>query len=182
LPQPQPRPQQPQQESKGSFWTNPEERIAQLIDQRMGPIMSRTARDEAAGRIQDFAVLEPHIEAMFANADPSIRNNPESWVMAARMARGQLMEQGQYPGNPQGQSHAVQQVPQPRSVPAQQQPPVYSFFSEGPSAPMTGGNFGAGPSGPQAGPEDYDFAKKFQMSIGDYMAWKHGTSGNGGGY
>lgn len=188
--------QQPQQAAQGTqspaFWQNPDQRIAevvsQTIEQRLGPVIQQSqsqgilqARNIAATGIRDFDYLEPEIMQIVAGSDPATLQNPQVWIAAARMARGQRMEQGQY--NPQA-VQARQQQP-PRAVPAYDPPPVHSFFSESPSAPSIAGGYGQASGARQPTQDDYHYAQKWQMPIGDFMAWKYGMgapSGVGGSF
>ena len=162
---------------RSSFWANPEESISRLIDSRIAPLAAQTVKSQVAEQIPDFQVLEPHIEELFRYAEPSIRTNPQAWLMASRMVRGSLMEQGAYPA-PQPQQLPPQQAPQANLMPAVPAPqaPLHSFFTEAPTAPTAGPNAmgGRAPS-----PDEIHHAQKFGMSIQDYMNWKYGVGGGG---
>lgn len=168
------------------FWANPEQRIAEIVSQtvssQMQPMMQRNqqtgileARQIAATGISDFAYLEPEIMQLVSGATPEYLQKPETWLAAARMARGMKMEQGQY--RPTQQAPRAAQVPgqQPSWAPAQPTAPVGSFFTESPSAPSVNGSYGNG--GPRAvTQEDQFYAQKWQMPIQDFMAWKYGAA------
>lgn len=190
--------QQPNgQQDPRQFWQNPQQHIGdivgQAIEQRLGPVLQRNqqtaileARNVAQTGIQDFSYLEPDIMQIVAGARPEDLQNPQVWIAAARMARGQRMEAGQY--DPRAAQQRQPQVPGQQNgqqngqygpgyvVPAYQAPPVNQFFSESPSAPNVGGYGGPQGSGKQPTQEDYHYAQKWQMPIQDFMAWKYGAN------
>lgn len=187
--------QQPAQDPR-QFWQNPQQHIGdivgQAIEQRLGPVLQRNqqtaileARNIAQTGIQDFGYLEPDIMQIVSGARPEDLQNPQVWIAAARMARGQRMEAGQY--QPQTTQQRQPQIPGQNgngngggygpgyAQPAYNAPPVNQFFSESPSAPNVGGYGGPQGSGKQATQEDYHYAQKWQMPIQDFMAWKYGA-------
>lgn len=104
-------------------WSNPGEAFRSVVREELGtmlqPVLAQTsatgvvqARTVAMQQIPDFAYLEGTIMQHVANLPPESLANPQVWVNAARLARGELMETGQYrfsgqqqgqPGQPQGQ-------------------------------------------------------------------------------
>jgi hypothetical protein len=190
----QPTPQTPSQAPQGTpqggsdprqFWANPDQRIAEVVQNTVGqmlqPVIQQTqsqailqARQIASTGIRDFDYLEPDIMQIVAGANPQDLQNPQVWIAAARMARGQRMEAGQY--DPRAAQQHAPQVPGQgpgMAVPAYQAPPVHQFFSESPSAPnVSQSAYGAARQPTQ---EDYQYAQKWQMPIQDFMAWKYGT-------
>ena len=183
------------------FWQNPDQRIAevvgQVVDQRLGPVLQRNqqqgileARQIAATGIPDFGYLEPDIMQIVAGASPDDLQNPQFWLAASRMARGQRVEQGQYQFNPQQQQPpaAPGRAPggpgysQPYGQqPAYAPPPVHSFFSESPSAPNIPSAYGANGGAKTPSQDDYFYAQRWQMPIQDFMAWKYGAGQGVGG-
>lgn len=193
---------QPQGQSQANFWTNPDERIGNVVDrvleQRLGPMIQQTQQQAvtqaytvAKSGIADFSGLEGDVMQMLAGADPQSLANPATWIGAADIARGRQVRENRY--QPGQQPMGVQQVQVPgqqppqgfqnnpammRAQPAGQsgQMPAYGFFTESPTAPNVS-QFGGNGAGGQASQLDYQAAAKFQMPIQDYMAWKVGVSG-----
>lgn len=174
-----------------SFYTNPDERIAQVVREQieqtvlpaLQPVVAQSqsngilqARNIAATGSGDWQTLEPYVMEMLASADPRDLQNPQVWVAAANMVRGQLVAQGRYQ-QPQRQ----QQVPQaqPQLGPGASQP-SWSYFTESPSAPSVYGN-GAPNGAQQPTQEEILHAQRFQMDVPTFMAWKYGQPTNGGG-
>lgn len=185
----EPQGQPPQQTSQGngrSFWTNPEESIGRLVEERVGtilqPVLQQSqgnavaqARQVAMQQIRDFGELEGHIMQKIGHMNPQALSNPEVWLNAARLVRGELMERGQY--QPRNQNQGGGQFPQQNgqmpqynsgnSVPAQ----PHQFFTEGPTPPQLG-ELGGGSLSPQ----EQFVAQQMGMKPEEYMMWKGGVN------
>jgi hypothetical protein len=170
----QPLPPQQGGQQGQQFWQDPQrsiqEAVSAAVEQRLAPIAQQSqaqaimqARNIAQTGVQDFGYLEPYVMQIVGQADPELLTNPQTWVAAARMARGQLVEAGQY------QPQQSQQRPQSQQV------PVNQFFSEAPSAPSLAGYQGQA-GVPQPTQTDYEYARRFQMPVDQYMSWKHGVA------
>jgi hypothetical protein len=179
-----------------NLWTNPEETIGQIVEQKIGPMLAPiTQHTQQAGITQaysianqsvvDFRTLEPEIMQMLAGADPGTLQNPQTWIGAADIIRGRQVREGRYQQPPQqnGQQVQGQQMPSRQGNPSmvgaapagqQGQMPVYGFFTEQPSAPGVP-QFGAG----QASGQDIAYAQRFGMPLDQYMSWKYGVQQNG---
>lgn len=180
------------------FWQNPEERIAATIDrvvqERIGPMLQPVvqqgqqqaiiqARGIAVQGIQDYQILEPEVMQIVASASPQMLADPNTWINAARFARGKMLEEGRY----NAQAGRPAQIPGQGAqypgalpfVPAGQQNggqalPVGAFFTEAPTAPLVG------QGGGMASQADIDSARRFGLSLETFMAWKTGQQQSGG--
>lgn len=190
------RPQQPsqqfggqQQQTGGWDWSNPEDAIGRVVEERVGnmlrPVIAQTqgnavsqARSVAAQQIRDFQQLEAGIMQKVAGFSPDALTDPTVWINAARLVRGEMVERGEY--NPQanqggGQIPQVAQYgnPQPgndggfnrHSVPAQ----PYTYFTENPTPP-TVHEFGSGSLSPQ----QREVAAQMGMTPEQYLHWSGG--------
>lgn len=144
--QPQQQPQQTQ------FQQGITQAVQGAVQQAIEPLQEytmrgaiRDAQQQAMQMIPDFQQLEPVIARTLAGADPRALSNPEFWVRAADLARGEMsrpqIQQPQQWGRP-----APQYYGNGRAVPAQPgfPQPAYQFYAEGPTPPMGGqqGNYG----------------------------------------
>jgi hypothetical protein len=181
------QPQAQAQPQRGAnFFSNPDERIAEVVRQELQatvlpalqPMVQQSqangimqARNIAATGMQDFQQLETPVMEMLASADPRDLQNPQVWIAAANMVRGQLVATGQYQ---QGQQRQGMPQPQQQFGPGVSQP-ASTFFSEGPTAPSMYSQ--QGPSGNvQPTQTDYHMAQRFGMSINDWMISKLGPA------
>lgn len=93
-------------------WANPAEAFRSVVREELGtmlqPVFAQTnatgvaqARQIAMEQVPDFGYLEGTIMQHVATLPPESLTNPTVWVNAARLARGELMETGQYRFNPQ---------------------------------------------------------------------------------
>lgn len=149
--------------------------IQQSVGPMLQPMMQQThatqvaqARQIASSQIPDFASLEGDVMERISNMPPESLQNPEMWIHAADLVRGQRMRTGQQPQAFQQQQ--VQQQPQAaRFVPAQQA--SYMGFTENPTPPAVD-QLGGG-SLSQA---EVNVAKSMGMSSQEYMMWKGGVT------
>lgn len=196
-PQPQGQPritqgQQPQGQPQGDGgwdWSNPRESIAgvvrDVVSESLGPVIQHTqgnavsqARAVAMQQIPDFQQLEGEIMQKVANLSPQVLAQPAVWINAARLARGEAMERGNYnfprnqPNGGQPQQHQNGGVPQPQpftrspAVPAQ----PYQFFTESPTPP-SGDQFG----GNALSQQEIHAAQAMGMTPEQYIHWRGGV-------
>lgn len=199
----QPQGQGDQQVNERAFYERPistmQETLRNIVREELGPVQQQTmesgintARERAQQMIPDYQQLSDRIEQRLQQVkqvNPQALQNPQIWVDAARMVRGELAEQqmfgqgqqggqqnggqpqpqsqygGQYTGGYSGYQPPQQNGPQPMGGYAT---PVNQFFTEGPTPP----------SGQQAGslsPTDQWYARQLQMSDAEYSAWKSGV-------
>jgi hypothetical protein len=187
--------QPPQGQRESSFWENPEETIARIVDSRLAPVTQRTtamaiqeARQVARSGIPDFDYLEAEMIGIMAGADPNALADPRLWQSTAELARGRLMGRGQYdPRSAQRQPQNGQQQ-QPMNDPRQMRgpggyvpapvAPVGQFFTEAPTPPQGGQQFGYdyGQNGQlQITGEEQGYARKMNMTDAEYVAWRGGV-------
>jgi hypothetical protein len=88
-------------------WSNPADAFRSVVREELGtmlqPLMAQSnatgvaqARSVAQQQIPDFAYLEGTIMQHVTNLPPESLADPRVWINAARLARGELMETGQY--------------------------------------------------------------------------------------
>lgn len=88
-------------------WSNPADAFRSVVREELGtmlqPLMAQSnatgvaqARSVAQQQIPDFGYLEGTIMQHVANLPPESLADPRVWINAARLARGELMETGQY--------------------------------------------------------------------------------------
>lgn len=195
-PAPQQRQGQPpvytQGEGRGnqppSFWENPEEAIARIVDSRVAPITQRTtamaiqeAKQVAAAGIPDFQYLEAEVLQIMAGADPSAMTDPRLWQSSADLARGRLMSRGEYDPR-MAQQRPQQGQPNPAQVrgPGGYVPapvaPMGQFFTEAPTPPQYNqfGGYGSGMNN-SISQEEHNYAVKMNMTDAEYVAWRGGV-------
>lgn len=186
----------------GWDWKNPggstekvvEKVVTRLFNEQLAPMLApmreqsaisgiQGARAQAAAQIgpQRFAQLEASINQSLHGIDPRALMNPQTWIVAAERAAGEMVLRGQqFPGQ-QGQG----QQPggwgsngQPGMYPAQvvqpgQQPMpnLNTFWSETPNQ--------GGPGVPQLAmtPLQMQVADAMGMPHAQYMAWAGGSTG-----
>jgi hypothetical protein len=182
--QQQPQQQQPAQEQ--SFWRNPREFIAGIIDERLAPVtttlveqQAQAVRDNVAREFADFNQYLPAMEEALAGAPPQLRANPEVWRTAYYVQRGRALTQGQQqPVAPPAQQNMI---PAPGRAPAPQTPGY--IHVEPPTAPQS--QFTNMPLAPELSPREKLVASKMGMTEERYQQWKNGTipvaGSNGGG-
>ena len=190
----QPNGGQPPQDRATSFWENPEATIERIVDSRLAPVTQRTtamaiqeARQVARAGIPDFDYLEAEMIGIMAGADPNALADPRLWQSTAELARGRLMGRNQYDprmAQRQQQPNGQQPMQDPRQtrgpgsfVPAPVAP-VGQFFTEAPTPPQGGQQYGYdyGQGGqPQITQEEQSYARKMNMTDQEYVAWRGGV-------
>lgn len=175
VPAAQPKPHDPT-----AFWTNPEERIAAIVDQRvqaaLAPIQAnsvqsaaRTARDQVAERFGDgYLAIEGKVLEKLQNLDPNLLADPNAWANAYFLAAGEAAVTGR----------PVAPMPAPTPTPVVNTTPradatfrPTTFFTEpGRSATAVVGS-------EQVSDAERAVAQKMGMPIDKYVAWRGGTGG-----
>lgn len=206
--------QQQTQQSAAWDWRDPAgstrrvvtEAVAEVVQNQLAPALApiqhqamvgqiTQARDRARMQFGDqyFAQLEPIINQSLAGIDPRALLNPQTWIVAAERALGQVARQGQMPMQPQQQIGVAQQQPngawgmqQPQGPGAyplqivqpgvQPLPNLNTFFSEAPGqgGPGSPGNF-------QLTGEQSNAARLMGIPEATYAAWAGGMQQQPGG-
>lgn len=152
--------------------------IRQIVREELQPFAanaSSSAMQIARQQIPDFNELEAEVLQNLEGMPPQVLANPQAWVRAADLVRGQRMRQRFSPANQPG-GNTGGNAPQNYapagglSVPANSYgQPVHTFFSEAPTPPVFGQEYGLSASEQAA-------AAAFGMSADDYRAWKGGVN------
>lgn len=94
---------QPSSMGTANFLSNPTEAIRAVLREEMQPIQGATMASriqdtwrQAPQMIPDYPLLEAGIVARVSQLSPELRGDPQAWLNAADMARGEAIRTGEY--------------------------------------------------------------------------------------
>lgn len=105
---------QPATMGTANFLANPTEAIRAVLREEMQPIQGATMQSriqdtwrQAPQMIPDYPLLEAGIVARVSQLSPELRGDPQAWLNAADMARGEAIRTGEYQRFQQMQQQAA---------------------------------------------------------------------------